>query len=281
MHNWGAFWVARWIFQSDIRMWKPSWWLKVWIYIIGTVNHTDGKQFKRGQGYFTYDMIYFDCNLKSENIKKSAIDNMLRRMKKQWKLTTHKTTRGFVITVLKYNDYQTLDNYTNDNENETQTKHKRNTNDTITKEWKNERMEENNNTFGIGDSLLPPKAEVTKVPKKRTGPTWQEKQALIESLKKKILSYWMVYDATQEKDFAGHMLSGKMKKICWDYGFVSVESFFYSVIDMSMQEIWGRLEKRRRYKINWLKIAYQKYAEVCADFQNTSHGMKRQEVKEF
>lgn len=61
-------------------------------------------------------------------------------MKKEQNITTHKTTRGFIITVLNYDKYQTFNNYKNDTQNDTQTKRKRNANDTITKEWKNERI---------------------------------------------------------------------------------------------------------------------------------------------
>lgn len=136
--NWWAFQTARSIYNSDIRVRKPSWWFKVRMYIIGSVNHTDGKQFKRWQGFFTYDKIYFECYLSSEWVKKSAIKNVLARMKKDGKLTTQKTTRWFIITVLKYNDYQTLDNYKNHTEKKSKRTHKENTNHTITKEWKND-----------------------------------------------------------------------------------------------------------------------------------------------
>jgi len=132
MTNLWAFQIARSIFESDIRIQKPSRWLKVWIYIIWNVNHTDWKQLQRWQWWFTYDKIYIDCNLVDEWVKKSAIDNVIRRMKKEWNLTTHKTTRGFIITVIKYNDYQTFDNYKTTRKMKT----KRNPNDTITKEWK-------------------------------------------------------------------------------------------------------------------------------------------------
>lgn len=63
-------------------------------------------------------------------------------MKKEQNITTHKTTRGFIITVLNYDKYQTFNNYKNDTQNDKLTKHKRNTNDTITKEWKNDKNEE-------------------------------------------------------------------------------------------------------------------------------------------
>lgn len=60
-------------------------------------------------------------------------------MKKEQNVTTHKTTRGFIVTVLNYDKYQSFNNYKNDTENGNKTKHKRNTNDTITEEWKNDK----------------------------------------------------------------------------------------------------------------------------------------------
>lgn len=137
MNNW-AFQIARCIYQSDIFLWKPSWRFKVWIYFIWSVNHIDGKQFKRWQGWFTYDKIYHDCNLSSEWVQKNAIKNVISRMKNQWKLTTQKTTRWFIVTIVKYNDYQTLNNYKNHTEKKLQRTRKEHTNHTITKEWKNE-----------------------------------------------------------------------------------------------------------------------------------------------
>lgn len=137
--NWWAFQVARTIYQSDIFLWKPARWFKVWIYLLWSVNHTDSKQFNRWQWRFTYEKIYNECNLWAEWVKKNAIKNVISRMKNQWNLTTQKTTRWFIITIVKYNDYQTLDNYKNHTEKKLQRTHKEHTNHTIIEEWKNDK----------------------------------------------------------------------------------------------------------------------------------------------
>ena len=136
MNNW-AFQIARCVFESDIRIRKPSWWFKVWVYLIWKANHKDNKQFKRWQCRVTYDKIYTDCHLWQEWVKKSAIKNVIARMKKEWKLTTQKTTRGMIITIVKYNDYQTLDNYSKNTAKNSERTHKEHTNHTINKNDKN------------------------------------------------------------------------------------------------------------------------------------------------
>ena len=161
----GAFQLARCTFESDIRMRKPSRRFKVWVFIIWKCNHGDTKQFKRGQCRLTYDIIYEWCRLKNEKVKKSAIDNLVRRLKWAWNLTTRKTTRGFVVTVVNYDKYQDFKNYWNDRSNETQTKHKRNTNDTITEEWK-EWEELKEDTFNKFWKLYPRKDDKKKAKEK-------------------------------------------------------------------------------------------------------------------
>lgn len=129
-----AFITSRSIFESDIWTSKPSWWLKVWLYILGNVSFSDKGKYERGTALFSYDKIYFDCNLSKEGIKKRTIDNALRWLKTNDMIATQKTTRGFYITVLKYNEYQVLNNYKNDTENDKSTQKKRQVNDTIIEE---------------------------------------------------------------------------------------------------------------------------------------------------
>ena len=59
-------------------------------------------------------------------------------------LTTRKTTRGMVLKVIKYNNYQDLDNYKRDTPVDSQKKRKRFTDDTINK---NDNNEKNDNKY--------------------------------------------------------------------------------------------------------------------------------------
>ena len=147
----GCILLARKIKHSDIWLKKPSWWLKVWEYILMEVNHAN-KEFPRGQNFFTREQIHTNCHLGRDKVKVASVDNVIRwlRMQKSSRncvdgksttqITTQKTTRGIIITVCNYNTYQNIKSYKNDTTNETvdetKTTQKRDRNDTITKECK-------------------------------------------------------------------------------------------------------------------------------------------------
>lgn len=136
----GATIWARQTIDSDIFYWRPDKWFKIWFFIVNKVNHKDNIFFKRGSNFMTYEEISHYTKA-----SKDQIDGFMRYAKKNQMLTTKKTTRGMIVYVLKYNYFQDLDNYKNDTENETQTKHKRNTNDTINKNDKNDKNNKNDN----------------------------------------------------------------------------------------------------------------------------------------
>lgn len=138
----GCILVARKILKSSIWQQKPSWWLKVWLYILIEVNHKDNALFKRGENFFTYSKIFDDCNLICEGNDMKSLDNLMRWLKSTTQITTRRTTRGFIISVCNYEYYQNLLNYKNDTENDTEndskTKQKRQQNDTINNNDKND-----------------------------------------------------------------------------------------------------------------------------------------------
>ena len=103
--------LAKKIYSSEIWK-KPHWWTMVWIYILGKVNFEDDGELKRGEGYFTYDQIYRECNLKKEKVKNlKVLSNLFHWMKKKNQIKTEKKKLGFVVTVLNYDDYQDFKNY--------------------------------------------------------------------------------------------------------------------------------------------------------------------------
>jgi len=137
----GCILLARKMLDSEIWTNKPAWWLKVWIYILMKVNHVNNGRFQRGQGFFRAESIQEACSLQLEGITKKTIHNLIKWLKSTTQITTQKTTRGMIITVCNYNEYQDLLNYKNDTENDTEneigTKQKRNRNDTINNNGKN------------------------------------------------------------------------------------------------------------------------------------------------
>lgn len=133
-----------------------------------------------------------------------------------------------------------------------------------------------------GNFVIEKTEEKPKIPKKkREWPTRQQKQTVIETIKNKVEAYWMVYNPEQDKDFAGHILSKKMTEIAAKYWYMTPLAFLLSVVDMSMQETGGRLDKRWRFKVNGPKVLYQKYAEICADYQNSTSAANSGDVKQF
>lgn len=137
----GAILLARQSIESDIFYWKPAEWFKIWIYILLNVNHKDTKLFKRGIGYFcwTKEKPYL------KGITKHQWHECIRWLKNETQITTQKTTRGVIITVVNYKRYQTLKNYKTNTKNNTPTeaqpKHNRSTTDTINKNGKNGKNE--------------------------------------------------------------------------------------------------------------------------------------------
>lgn len=114
----GCIMLARVIKEKKIWTKKPSWWFKVWTYILMEVNHKNNPKFKRGTNFFTLRKIYNECCLYNEGIKEKSVGNFLKFAKTQLQITTQKTTRGLILTVCNYNFYQNLDNYKNDTEND-------------------------------------------------------------------------------------------------------------------------------------------------------------------
>ena len=143
----GAVFIARQLLDSGIWS-KPSTWLKIWLYILCSVNYKDNKQYKRGTGFFSWPSI-LTTRQNWSDIKLHTVDNCVRWLKLTGQITTQKTTRGMIISVCNYALYQDIKTYKNDTENDkvyvSLTGQERDTNDTITviKEIK---KESNNNT---------------------------------------------------------------------------------------------------------------------------------------
>ena len=141
--NNGAFLIARKLLQSNLWAEKPSTWTKIFIYILSNVNHSDNGRFKRGQGFFNFsaEKKFIGIDITDDVIKK-----FISFARESGFLSTTRSTRGNVVTVLNYNHYQQLYNYssTTNGTREAREEHERST-----PIHKNERNETNgsNNTF--------------------------------------------------------------------------------------------------------------------------------------
>ena len=110
----GATIWARQTVESDIFYTKPAAWFKIWFFIINKVSFIDSKQFKRGQGFFTYEWIQNKCKA-----TRSTVDQCIRWLKSATMIATHKKNQGMVVTVLQYDKYQNLSTYEIDTKSDT------------------------------------------------------------------------------------------------------------------------------------------------------------------
>lgn len=104
----GAFQVARKVFESEIWLNKPSTWMKIWIYILGRVNHEAKNGFERGEGYFNFKQ---EIKAIGKDITEDTIKKCLAWHRDSGMISTRRSTRGIRLKVLNYNIYQTLDNF--------------------------------------------------------------------------------------------------------------------------------------------------------------------------
>jgi len=150
--NGGAILLARQIFESEIFIWKPAIWFKVWVYILGNVFWKDKGRLKRGQGYFTYKKI-MDATGASRDQVKHCLEYL--RLGEAPMCATRKAPHGLVLTVLNYDRYQSVDTYRSPMESPTkapQKPHRSPTNKEVSKE-REERKKEISNDISISAEI--------------------------------------------------------------------------------------------------------------------------------
>ncbi|MCR4284971.1 MAG: hypothetical protein NUV97_02905 [archaeon] len=130
----GATIWARQTIDSEIFFWKPDKWFKMWFYIVNRVNHKDNKLFERGSAYIEYGEIALKTGATY-----GQIQSFIRWAKKMQMLSTHKSTRGNIITVCKYNVFQDFDNYVIQAPVKAKSKHNPSTIHAINKNDKNDK----------------------------------------------------------------------------------------------------------------------------------------------
>lgn len=103
---------------------------ELWFYLLRNVNFADNGKYKRGQGFFCFSDIQDDLSwfvgYRKMVYSKPQITKALRRLNEETMTETTKATRGVVITVLNYNEYQDPGNYEGNGEGSTkETRRKR------------------------------------------------------------------------------------------------------------------------------------------------------------
>lgn len=151
--------MSRKILESGI-MSKPPLYFKVWTWILMNALYKDSKTLKRGQLFTSIreiqDSMSYQVGYRKERPTKDQIWGVLEWLRNPYEavtkpttntpmITTAKTTRGIVITVVKYDVYQDSNSYEADNahDNEKVTKQLRSRQkpDTISKNVKNYKNE--------------------------------------------------------------------------------------------------------------------------------------------
>ncbi|HOE16634.1 MAG TPA: hypothetical protein PLX02_04040 [Syntrophorhabdaceae bacterium] len=102
---------------------------EIFDYLLGQANYQDrqssGRLIKRGQCFRTYEDIQealvWYVGYRKMRYTKSQVEAALKWLRKHNVITTAKTTRGMIITVLNYDYYQTPANYENHGEDQKKT----------------------------------------------------------------------------------------------------------------------------------------------------------------
>lgn len=136
----GAFIISRDLFESELWLKKPATWTKVWIYILGRVNHKKTKLFERGENFFQFPQEY---KLIGSDVTLDKIKKFLSFARKNSIISTKRSTRGVTIKVLNYDEYQDLKNYTSTTSRTKKALRKHEESTTINKNEKNEKNEKN------------------------------------------------------------------------------------------------------------------------------------------
>ena len=159
----GAILIARQVFESEIFMFKPSIWFKIWVYILGNVFWKDKGRLKRGQGYFTYQRIMDDCDATRDQVKHCL---EFLRLEEAPMIATRKAPHGMVVTVLNYDRYQSVDAYKSPTKSPTEALQKPDRSPT-TKEERNKEIKKKENKEDFPEWV--PQEEFKEYKKMRIG----------------------------------------------------------------------------------------------------------------
>lgn len=145
----GGYYIkSRKIHDSDVA-YAPPHVREIWDWLIAQANHKDSGRIKRGQTMRNIsdiiDGLKWYVGFKKMAYSYSQCENAVKWLRKKGMITTQKTTRGSIITIVNYDYYQTAANYESLKPAETHDEHMPNTCRTINKNVKNGRRKNDKN----------------------------------------------------------------------------------------------------------------------------------------
>lgn len=106
--------LARKIVDSEL-MNKPPHYVKLWVWMLGRAFWKDGDQLKRGQFLTTISEMQeaggYYVGARKKLLTRDEVRSCYEAFSKATMITTAKTTRGMVVTILNYDYYQNFSNY--------------------------------------------------------------------------------------------------------------------------------------------------------------------------
>lgn len=148
----GGFYLkARRIQEAEI-MHAPPHVREIWDWLLMKAMFADGISLQRGQVLTTYEDIreglFWYVGWRKERYSKWDCEKAMKVLTKATMITTKKTTRGLIVTILNYDYYQNPKNYESHNESHRKATRKPQTTDTIDK-----------NVIKKERNIIPPKLE--------------------------------------------------------------------------------------------------------------------------
>lgn len=173
----GGFYIkARCIQESDIAT-APPHVREIWDWFIMKANHKDHKNLKRGQLLTSYrqilDGLCWYVGYRKCSYSKGQCETATKYLTKREMITTTKTTRGMIVTVLNYDKFQDPKNYENRIETENEPTRDIQCHDTINKNVNN-KYSPNSDEFRLSQYLYKHMLRNNPKTKKPNFETWSK-----------------------------------------------------------------------------------------------------------
>ena len=125
----GGFYIKAKKTQHSEIMHAPPHVREIWDWLLMNANFKDSKKgglvVKRGQILTSYkeiqEALHWKVGYRKMKYSRSQIETATKWYMNRTMITTAKTTRGFIITILNYDKYQDIKNYENHNESDNET----------------------------------------------------------------------------------------------------------------------------------------------------------------